>query len=102
LQLDLVTSLVTLLIVPFRANNDALAGRHEAWLTSSRGIRLIDATRDQLGPASRLRAMTGMRTPDALQLNAAREAGWPAFLTSDRRLPGVPGLRVLQLASYAG
>jgi hypothetical protein len=77
-QLELVTSSVTLPempVVPFRANNDELAARYEALLTSSRGIRLIDVTRDQLRLASRLCAMTGMRTPDALQLiPAARRA----------------------------
>jgi predicted nucleic acid-binding protein len=102
-QLELVTSSVTLLevlVVPYRANNEALAVRYEALLTGSRGIRLIDMTRDQVRLAARLRALTGMRTPDALQLSAAREAGCSAFLTNDRRLPVVPGLRILQLASY--
>jgi predicted nucleic acid-binding protein len=104
-QLELVTSSVTLLevlVVPYRANNDALAARYEALLTSSRGIRLIDVTRDQVRRASQLRALTGVRTPDALQLSAARETGCSAFLTNDRRLPVVPGLRILQLASYGG
>ena len=102
---QLVTSSITLLevlVVPFRANNEALAARYEALLTSSRGISLIDVTRDQLRRASRLRASTGMRTPDALQLSAAREAGCSGFLTNDRRLPAVPGLRILQLSSYLG
>ena len=104
-QLELFTSVVTLLevlVVPFRADNESLAGRYEALLTSSRGVRLIDMTRNQLRRASRLRALTGMRTPDALQLSAAQEAGCAAFLTNDRRLPAVPGLRILQLSSYAG
>lgn len=102
-QRELITSSITLLevlVVPYRANNDALAARYEALLTNSRGVRLIDVTRDQLRRASRLRASTGMRTPDALQLSAAQEAGCSAFLTNDRRLPAVPGLRILQLASY--
>ncbi len=104
-QLELITSSVTLLevlVVPYRANDDALALRYEALLTSSRGIRLIDMTRDQLRRASRLRALTGIRTPDALQISAAQEAGCSVFLTNDRRLPAVPGLRILQLASYIG
>jgi predicted nucleic acid-binding protein len=102
-KIELVTSSVTLLevlVVPYRANNEALAARYEALLTNSRGIRLVDVTRDQLRLASRLRALTGLRTPDALQLSAAREAGCSAFLTNDRRLPTVPSLRILQLASY--
>lgn len=101
---ELVTSALTLLevlVVPYRANNDRLAARYEALLTRSRGIRLIDLTRDQLRRAAQLRAQTGVRTPDALQLAAALEAGCTAFVTNDRRLPAVSGLRVMQLASYA-
>lgn len=102
-QLELVTSAVTLLevlVVPYRANNGALAARYEALLTRSRGVRLIDVTREQLRAAAQLRALTGVRTPDALQLSAAREAGCAAFVTNDRRLPTLPGLRIVQLAAY--
>jgi hypothetical protein len=41
-----------------------------------------------------------MRTPDALQLSAARETGCSGFVTNDRRLPTVSGLRIVQLATY--
>lgn len=103
-QRELVTSAVTLLevlVVPYRANNDALAARYEALLTRSRGIRLIDLTRDELRRAARLRALTGVRVPDALQLTAAQQAGCTAFVTNDRRLPAVPGMRIVKLAPYA-
>jgi predicted nucleic acid-binding protein len=98
-----VTSALTLLevlVVPFRAGDRQLAERYEALLTRSRGIRLIDLTRDQLRAAAQLRAATGVKTPDALQLAAALGAGCKTFLTNDRRLPSIPGLRVLQLSSY--
>jgi predicted nucleic acid-binding protein len=97
---DLVTSAVTLLevlVVPYRAGNRVLADRYEALLTRSRGIRMMDLTRDQLRAAAQLRAATGVRTPDALQLVAAMRCGCTAFLTNDRRLPAIPGLRVVQL-----
>jgi predicted nucleic acid-binding protein len=97
---DLITSAVTLLevlVVPFRAGNRALADRYEALLTRSRGIRLIDVTRDQLRAAAQLRAATGVRTPDALQLVAALGSGCTAFVTNDRRLPAIRGLRIGQL-----
>jgi predicted nucleic acid-binding protein len=97
---DLITSAVTLLevlVVPYRAGNRALADRYEALLTRSRGIRLIDATLDQLRAAAQLRAATGVRTPDALQLVAALGSGCTAFVTNDRRLPAIPGLRIVQL-----
>ncbi len=102
-QLELITSSVTLLevlVIPLRKGNDALALRYEALLTNSRGVRLIEVNRHHLRRAARLRALTGLRIPDALQLSAAQETGCSAFLTNDRRLPEVPGLRILQLASY--
>ena len=101
---ELMTSALTLLevlVVPYRAGNRLLAARYEALLTRSRGIRLVDVSRDQLRAAAQLRAATGVKTPDALQLVAAIGSGCTVFLTSDRRIPPVPGLRVVDLASYA-
>ena len=100
---ELVTSALTLLevlVVPYRAGNRLLADRYEALLTRSRGIRLVDLTRDQLRAAAQLRATTGIKTPDALQLVAAIGAECQTFLTNDRRLPTVPGLQVKQLSAY--
>ena len=102
-RLELITSTLTLLevlAVPYRAGNRLLAERYEALLTRSRGIRLVDITRDQLRAAAQLRSVTGVKTPDALQMVAALTAGCTTFVTNDRRLPAVPGLRVLQLSSY--
>jgi predicted nucleic acid-binding protein len=101
---ELIASAVTLLevlVVPYRAGNHALAERYEALLTRSRGVRLIDLTRDQLRRAAQIRAATGARTPDALQVAAALAARCTVFVTNDRRLPTVPGLRIIQLAAYA-
>jgi predicted nucleic acid-binding protein len=101
---ELITSALTLLevmVVPYRAGNRLLAERYEALLTRSRGIRLIELSHDQLRAAAQLRAATGVKTPDALQLVVAIGAGCTTFLTNDRRLAPVPGLRILELASYA-
>jgi predicted nucleic acid-binding protein len=100
---ELVTSAVTLLevlVVPYRVGDVQLAGRYELLLTRSRGVRMVDVTRDQLRAAAQLRATTGMKTPDALQIAAALSAECRAFLTNDRALPAVPGLRIAQLSSY--
>ena len=100
----LVTSALTLLevlVVPFRTGDRQLADRYEQLLTGSRGVRCVDITRDQLRAAAQLRAATGAKTPDALQFAAALGSGCKTFLTNDRRLPSMPGLRVLQLSSYA-
>lgn len=99
---ELVTSALTLLevlVVPYRAGNRQLAEHYEALLTRSRGIRLVEVTRVQLRSAAQLRAATGVKTPDALQLVAALGTGCKTFVTNDRRLPQVPGLRVVQLSS---
>ena len=100
---ELVTSALTLLevlVVPLRARNRSLADRYEALLTRSRGIRLVDMTRDQLRAAAQLRATTGFKTPDALQVAAAIGAGCRTFLTNDRRLPSASGLQIRQLSAY--
>ena len=47
---ELVTSALTLLellVVPYRAGNRQLAERYEGLLTRSRGIRMIELTRDR-------------------------------------------------------
>ena len=100
---SLTTSALTLLevlAVPYRAGNRALAERYEALLTRGRGIRLVDIVREQLRGAAQLRAATGVKTPDALQIVAATSTGCTSFVTNDRRLPPIPGLRVVELASY--
>ena len=99
----LVTSAQTLLevlVVPYRSGDHLLAQRYETLLTQSRGVRVVEISRDHLRAAAQLRAATGVKTPDALQLVAALAAGCPTFLTNDRRLPAIPGLRILQLALY--
>jgi predicted nucleic acid-binding protein len=100
---ELITSAVTLLevlVVPHRSGDHLLAGRYEALLTRSRGVRIADVSRDHLRAAAQLRAATGVKTPDSLQLVAALAAGCTSFLTNDRDLPSIPGIRILQLASY--
>ena len=99
----LVTSALTLLevlVVPLRTGNRSVADRYEALLTHSRGIRLVDLTRDQLRAAAQLRATTSVKTPDALQLAAAIGTGCRTMLTNDRRIPSIPGLRIRQLSAY--
>jgi predicted nucleic acid-binding protein len=100
---ELIASAVTLLevlVVPYRAGDIQLAERYELLLTRSRGIRMIDITREQLRAAAQLRAASGIKTPDALQLICAVATGCKTFVTNDRALPQVPGLRVIQLSSY--
>lgn len=97
---DAVTSALTLLevlVVPYRAGDLRLAARYELLLTGSRGLHLIDPDRSQLRTAAQLRALYRLRTSDALQIAAALTAQCQTFVTNDRDLPDIPGLRVVQL-----
>ena len=103
-RLQAVTSGVTLLetlVLPYRSGDADLAERYEALLTQSRGIRFVDLDRALLRGAAQLRAVFRVRTPDALQLAAALTTRCTAYLTNDRDLPRIPGLKVLQLSEYA-
>lgn len=101
--LESVTSDVTLLetlVGPYRAGDIRLAERYEAILTRSRGIRLVECRRSVIRAAAQLRAGLQIKTPDALQLAAALVSNCAVYLTNDRDLPPVPGLRILQLRDY--
>jgi predicted nucleic acid-binding protein len=93
--------LLEVLVVPYRAGNLDLAARYEAYLSQSRGLRMVEIGRPQIRIAAQLRAHhPSIRTPDALQIAAALSAGCSCFVTNDRDLPAVPALRILKLRSY--
>jgi predicted nucleic acid-binding protein len=103
-QIELITSALTLLevlVVPYRTGDHLLAARYDSILTRSRGVRIADISRDHLRAAAQLRAKTGVKTPDSLQLVAALAGRCTAFLTNDRQLPTLRSIRILQLASYS-
>jgi predicted nucleic acid-binding protein len=99
---ELVTSSLTLLellAVPYRRGNRQLAAEYEATFLEGRGIRMIDVALEHLRIAAQLRAVARIGTPDALQLAAAIEQRCSVFVTNDRRLPAVAGLRIVTLAA---
>ena len=67
----------------------------------SRGVRLVELDRSQLRAGAQLRPCYEVRTPDALQLAAARSARCGVFVTSGRQLPDIAGLRIEQLSDHA-
>ncbi|MFO8083852.1 MAG: PIN domain-containing protein [Desulfobacterales bacterium] len=94
-----VTSTVTLLEVlvhPLRSNNKELAAEYRDILLNSRlmTLEISNAIAEQ---AARLRATHEIRTPDAIQLSAALEAGATHFFTNDIRLPEIPSIQILSL-----
>ena len=93
-------TLKEVLVVPYRTGNLALADRYEALLTRSRGLRFVDIDRTLLKTAAQLRAAVGLKPPDAIQVAAAMVAQCSAFVTNDRRIPPISGLRIFQLRNY--
>jgi predicted nucleic acid-binding protein len=90
------------LVLPYRRGDRELTDRYEDLLRRSAGLRLLELTTPLLRTAAELRAELGVKTPDAIQLAAAIFGGCSALVTNDRRLPEIPGLRVLQLSDYLG
>lgn len=103
-KLAAVTSGLTLmetLVHPYRHGDVSLAAQYEAFLTRSRGLRLIEPSVALLRTAAELRARLGVKAPDAIQLATAAHGGCSRLLTNDRRLPEIPGLEVKQLSDYS-
>lgn len=102
-EIQAVTSeltLMELLVGPYRRHDDALAGRYEAFLTRSRGLRMRGLDRPVIRSAALIRARTRMKTPDALQLAAAREEGCGSLVTNDRDLQPLGGVKIVQVGQY--
>lgn len=91
-------SLLETLVVPYRAGHHDLVERYEAFLTRGRGLDCRDVSRSVLKAAALLRAVHGIRTPDAIQLATALQDRCTAFVTNDRELPAMDGLAVIQLS----
>jgi predicted nucleic acid-binding protein len=93
-------TLMEVLVVPYRSGNSALADRYESLLTTSRGLRFVEVDRRLLKAAAQLRATFKFRPPDAIQVAAALVNDCKSFLTNDRRIPAVPGLKIIQMKDY--
>ena len=93
-------SLMEVLVGPCRSGNSAFADRYEALLTHGRGLRFIEIDRRLLKAAAQLRATFKLKPPDAIQVAAALVSGCNSFLTNDRRIPAVAGLKILQVKNY--
>jgi predicted nucleic acid-binding protein len=98
-----VTSTVTLLEVlvhPLRKNDIALASEYREILLNSK-LMSVEVSSTIAEQAARLRAIYNIRTPDAIQMSAALNAGATYFLTNDIRLSDVTEIEVLFLDSLA-
>lgn len=101
----LLTSAVTVaevLVHPYRMKNVELAREYEEILFNTEGFSVIPIDRTTAKEAAKLRAEFSLKTPDALQLAAARDAGADCFLTNDRALAKVTGLEIVLIDDLLG
>lgn len=98
-----VTSTLTLLetlVGPICAGDNQLAMSYETLLSQSRGLHLLDLDHPVIRLAAKIRALAGLKTPDALQVATALHAECTAFLTNDREIPSIGEMQTLQLRDY--
>ena len=92
-----VVTLTEVLPVPLKAKNAALVQAYQDILLNSREFECLALDRQTATRAADLRAQYNLKTPDALHLASALEAGCNAFLTNDLSLKRVTEVRVLVL-----
>ncbi len=95
-----VTSIVTLtevLVHPFRSSNVRLAHRYRHILLRAPYVTTLAVSPTIAGEAAQLRASYNLRTPDALQLATARNAGASFYLTNDSKFSHIPGMVILDV-----
>jgi predicted nucleic acid-binding protein len=96
-----VTSTVTLLEVlvhPLRSNNTEMAAEYRDILLNS-NLMSLEVSNAIAERAAQLRATHNIRTPDAIQISTALEAGATHFFTNDIQLPDIPSIQILSLDS---
>ncbi|MDT7542364.1 MAG: hypothetical protein QOE33_2268 [Acidobacteriota bacterium] len=92
-----VVTLTEVLTQPLRLGNNSLADEYRQLLLNARNLTLLPIVAQTAELAAELRARYKLRTPDALQVAAALDAGCEAFLCNDAGLRRVTELRVLIL-----
>ncbi len=101
---DLVTSELTIaevLVKPIKDKDQSLVGIYNE-LFESADIKLIPTTRQVWEEAATLRALTNLRTPDAVHATTALQERCTAMITNDRAFRRVEGLNVIVLQEALG
>jgi predicted nucleic acid-binding protein len=89
-------ALLEALVGPYKTGNTTLERAYEQALLGTE-LRLLPITQVVLRDAAHLRAITKLKTPDALHAATARQAGCALFVTNDTGFRGVASLPVVIL-----
>jgi predicted nucleic acid-binding protein len=98
--LEFISSTLTLtevLSLPLERNDEMIVSAYRSILLHSPYLHLRPIDLDVAERAARLRALHRLKTPDALQVAVACQAGCEAFLTNDRAMRRVTEVNVLVL-----
>jgi predicted nucleic acid-binding protein len=81
-------TLAEILTLPAKAGDRQAMQDYELYLTHFPNLRLVTLDTALARETALVRAATGLRTPDAIQVATARLAGADAIVTNDRRWDG--------------
>jgi len=99
-EIQAVTSVLTLtevLVHPLRSGDRRLADRYRQILLHARNVKTGVVSESIAEAAAELRGKYGLRTPDAIQVATALDAGASSLLTNDSRLSRLTKPKVLVL-----
>jgi predicted nucleic acid-binding protein len=102
-KIRLVTSTITLLEVlvqPFKQSRYDLVEKYKKILEESEYIKLVDFNTEIPEISAKIRAKSGIRTPDAIQIGTSVHSEADYFLTNDKRLKSVEDIPVIILEDF--
>jgi predicted nucleic acid-binding protein len=102
-ELDARTSELSLaecLVKPYAERNEQAIAAYLELLSGRTLIATVPITRAVLLPAARLRAETRLKMPDAIHLATALETDCATFLSDDRGIKSMKGLKVQSWSTY--
>ncbi len=91
-------TLTETLVAPLRASNATLADTYRRLLKESSDLQLVDVSLEVLERAAQLRAVLGLRTPDAIHAASALVTACTHLITNDPVFNRVQGLNVVVLS----
>lgn len=103
-ETEIVTSELTLceLLVPlFRAGRSDLVLLYRQFVEESGAFRLCPTTRETYVRGSLYRAEFGLKTPDAVHVATAVEAGCDLLLSNDRTMRTPKTIEIVRLSQFA-
>jgi len=90
-------TLLELLVLPLKQERLDVADEYEILLTNFPNLTLAPVTRQVIIKAASIRAITGLKTPDAMIIATAIEQGATLIITNDRQWNRITGIEVICL-----